>query len=174
MKEKIYKKFIVPVILAGGTGSRLWPISRKSFPKQFIEIFNDDNYSLLQKTYKRVEELENISNPIIICNEEHRFITAEQIRKLKIKPNAILLEPFSRNTGPAVAIAALHSLSHGDDPILLILPSDHLIKDQEKFIKSVRNVFILIWIVLAKLRNWRAIKGERKVFAISGEGKISM
>ncbi len=133
------KEKLLPVILCGGRGSRLWPLSRKSFPKQYLSIDSKSEFSFLQRTLNRIKDLEKENEPIIICNEEHRFITAEQIRKVKTKPTAILLEPFSRNTGPAVAIAALHSLSLGDDPVLLILPSDHLIKDQEEFIKSVRN-----------------------------------
>ena len=133
------KEKVLPVILCGGSGSRLWPLSRKSLPKQYLKINSKSEFSFLQTTLNRIKDLDKEKEPIIICNEEHRFITAEQIRKIKIKPNAILLEPFSRNTGPAVAIAALYSLSLGDDPVLLILPSDHLIKDQEKFIKSIRN-----------------------------------
>ena len=133
------KEKVLPVILCGGSGSRLWPLSRKSLPKQYLKINSKSEFSFLQTTLNRIKDLDKEKEPIIICNEEHRFITAEQIRKIKIKPNAILLEPYSRNTGPAVAIAALYSLSLGDDPVLLILPSDHLIKDQEKFIKSIRN-----------------------------------
>ena len=133
------KEKLLPVILCGGSGSRLWPLSRKSLPKQYLKINSKSEFSFLQTTLNRIKDLEKENEPIIICNEEHRFITAEQVRKLKIKPKAILLEPFSRNTAPAVAIAALHSLSHGEDPVLLILPSDHLIKDQEEFIKSLRN-----------------------------------
>ena len=135
----IKKEKLLPVILCGGSGSRLWPLSRKSLPKQYLSIDSKSKFSFLQTTLNRIKDLEKENEPIIICNEEHRFITAEQIRNVKIKPNAILLEPCSRNTGPAVAIAALHSLSLGDDPVLLILPSDHLIKDEEEFIKSVRN-----------------------------------
>ena len=135
------KEKLLPVILCGGSGSRLWPLSRKSLPKQYLSIDSKSEFSLLQKTLNRIKVLGKENEPIIICNEEHRFITAEQIRKVKIKPNAILLEPHSRNTAPAVAIAALHSLSSGDDPVLLILPSDHLIKDQEEFINSIRNAY---------------------------------
>ena len=135
----IKKEKLLPVILCGGSGSRLWPLSRKSLPKQYLSIDSKSEFSFLQTTLNRIKDLEKENEPIIICNEEHRFITAEQIRNVKIKPNAILLEPCSRNTGPAVAITALHSLSLGDDPVLLILPSDHLIKDEEEFIKSVRN-----------------------------------
>ena len=135
----IKKEKLLPVILCGGSGSRLWHLSRKSLTKQYLSIDSKSEFSFLQTTLNRIKDLEKENEPIIICNEEHRFITAEQIRNVKIKPNAILLEPCSRNTGPAVAITALHSLSLGDDPVLLILPSDHLIKDEEEFIKSVRN-----------------------------------
>ncbi len=139
MKEKISKKFIVPVILAGGKGSRLWPVSRKSFPKQFIEVLDDDNFSLLQKTYKRIEELENITKPIIICNEEHRFIVGDQMEKINIKPLSIILEPEGRNTAPAITIAALKALEQIDDPILLILSADHQIEDINNFQIAIKN-----------------------------------
>jgi mannose-1-phosphate guanylyltransferase len=132
-------KKIIPIILAGGSGSRLWPLSRKSFPKQFLNLIDNDQYSLLQKTYKRIETLENFSEPIIICNEEHRFIVGDQMRKLNIKPLAILLEQEGRNTAPAITIAALKSLEIYEDPILLILSSDHEIKNQTKFTQSIQN-----------------------------------
>ena len=76
---------IIPVILAGGSGSRLWPLSRESFPKQFLQLSDEDDNTLLQNTYKRIEDLENISKPIIICNEDHRFIVGDQMKKIKIK-----------------------------------------------------------------------------------------
>ena len=91
---------IFPVILCGGTGSRLWPLSRKSFPKQFLSICSENGKSLLQQTYERVSSFENINSPIIICNEEHRFIVAEQMRGINIVPSAIILEPYGRNTAP--------------------------------------------------------------------------
>ena len=112
MNEKISKKLIIPVILAGGKGSRLWPLSRKSFPKQFIKLLDDDNFSLLQKTYKRIESLENITRPIIICNEEHRFIVGDQMKKINTEPLSIILEPEGRNTAPAITIAALKALQN--------------------------------------------------------------
>ena len=77
---------VIPIILSGGTGSRLWPLSRESFPKQFLKLTDEGNYSLLQQTYKRIEDLENLSKPIIICNEEHRFIVGDQMRKIKTDP----------------------------------------------------------------------------------------
>ena len=81
---------IIPIILAGGTGSRLWPLSRESFPKQFLQLSDEDNYTLIQKTFKRVENLENIFKPIIICNEEHRFIVGDQMRQIKVDPLCVL------------------------------------------------------------------------------------
>ena len=101
---------IIPVILAGGSGSRLWPLSRESFPKQFLKLSDEDDNTLLQKTYKRIEDLENISKPIIICNEDHRFIVGDQMKKIKIKPSSIILEPSRRNTAPAITIAALKAI----------------------------------------------------------------
>ena len=139
MEERISKKLIVPVILAGGKGSRLWPLSRKSFPKQFIDVLNDDEFSLLQKTYKRIEELENITKPIIICNEEHRFIVGDQMNKINIEPLSIILEPEGRNTAPAITIAAIKALEEFYDPILLILSADHQIEDIENFKISIQN-----------------------------------
>ena len=105
--EKITK--IVPIILAGGNGSRLWPLSRKSFPKQFLDLL-DDKYTLLQKTYKRIENLEDVSRPIIICNEEHRFIVGHQMKDMNVEPLSIILEPEGRNTTPAITIAALKAI----------------------------------------------------------------
>jgi len=130
---------IIPIILAGGTGSRLWPLSRESFPKQFLNILKENKYTLLQKTYKRIENLANISKPIIICNEKHRFIVGDQMREIDVEPLSILLEPIGRNTAPAITIAALKAMEHDKDPILLILSSDHEIKNLEKFTLSIES-----------------------------------
>ena len=134
---------IIPVILAGGTGSRLWPLSRESFPKQFLQLSDIDNYTLLQKTYKRIEDLEDLCKPIIVCNEEHRFIVGDQMREIKTTPLSIILEPSRRNTAPAITIAALQAIEkykdENIDPILLILSSDHFIKNIDKFKKSIQN-----------------------------------
>ena len=129
---------IIPVILCGGTGSRLWPLSRESFPKQFLKL-NNYKKSLLQNTQLRLKDLNNLNPPILICNEEHRFIVAEQMRDINIKPFSILLEPFGRNTAPAITIAALKALEleNDPDPILLVLSSDHEIKDTKKFLELV-------------------------------------
>ena len=135
MSSKNIKK-IIPIILAGGTGSRLWPLSRKSFPKQFLNLL-DNKYTMLQKTYKRVDNLDDICRPMVICNEEHRFIVGHQMKEINVEPLEILLEPEGRNTTPAIAIAALKALDifkdKNIDPILLILSSDHEIKDIKKF-----------------------------------------
>tara|TARA_B100000242_G_scaffold233704_1_gene173660 strand:+ start:2257 stop:3708 length:1452 start_codon:yes stop_codon:yes gene_type:complete len=134
---------IIPIILAGGTGSRLWPLSRESFPKQFLQLTDENNYTLLQQTIKRIEGLENLCKPIIICNEEHRFIVGDQMREIKTDPLAIILEPSRRNTAPAISIAALKAIelfkNDNVDPILLILSSDHYIEETEEFRKSIQS-----------------------------------
>ena len=136
-KDSISK--ILPVILSGGIGSRLWPLSRTSFPKQYTNISQKNSYSLLQNTYLRLKNLEKLLLPLIICNEDHRFIVAEQIKELKIKPESIILEPFGRDTAPAITLAALNALQNNNDPILLILSADHEILDQEEFLRSIKE-----------------------------------
>ncbi len=131
------KNNLIPVILCGGTGSRLWPLSRAKFPKQYLSLISQSNKSLLQQTVERLETLENRENPIFICNEEHRFIVAEQIREINVKPKEIVLEPFARNTAPALAIAALKAIEDGSDPILLVLAADHVIKNNQQFLKTI-------------------------------------
>ena len=127
------KRNIIPIIMCGGSGTRLWPLSRQSFPKQFLEL-SENKKSLLQNTVERISNLKDSLNPILICNEEHRFLAAEQMREIKIKPSSILLEPIGRNTAPAIALAAIKALSINKDPILIVLSSDHEIKDQKKFL----------------------------------------
>ena len=142
MISKITHK-IIPIILAGGTGTRLWPLSRKSFPKQFLNLLDDGKYTMLQKTYKRIENLENITAPIVICNEEHRFIVGHQMKEINVEPLEILLEPEGRNTTPAITIAALKALDIFKDkniePVLLILSSDHEIKDINNFHLAIKS-----------------------------------
>ena len=128
---------IMPVILCGGSGTRLWPLSRKSLPKQYLSINSTENLTLLQNTQKRLENIDNIINPIIICNQDHRFIVAEQMREINISPNAILLEPFGKNTCAPIVISALKALKDNLDPIILVLSSDHQILDSSKFIKTI-------------------------------------
>lgn len=131
----------LPVILAGGSGSRLWPLSRQLNPKQFLPLVNSDE-SMLQATIKRLEGLDQ-HRPIIICNEQHRFLAAEQLRQLGMENSRILLEPIGRNTAPAVALAALQATATGQDPILLVLAADHLIQDVEAFHASIRCALAL-------------------------------
>lgn len=129
---------MIPVILSGGSGTRLWPLSRSSYPKQFLPITEEK--TLFQLTLERIsklnQELANFQNPIIVTNENHRFIVAEQLRQQKTAAQ-ILLEPIARNTAPAIAAAAELALSHGEDPVLLILAADHVIEQQEAFNQAV-------------------------------------
>ncbi|HBR1410453.1 mannose-1-phosphate guanylyltransferase/mannose-6-phosphate isomerase [Klebsiella pneumoniae] len=128
---------ILPVIMAGGTGSRLWPLSRELFPKQYLRLSGDD--SMLQETILRLEGL-NTSAPIIICNEQHRFLAAEQLRQIGQLKNNIILEPVGRNTAPAVALAALSAINKNDeDPLLLVLAADHVIEDIDSFHMAINK-----------------------------------
>ncbi len=133
---------LVPVILSGGKGSRLWPLSRECFPKQYINIDQVSNKTLLQNTILRLKGIKNLKNPIIICNEEHRFIVAEQMRSINVTPEPILLEPFGRNTAPAIALTAIIANDYYNDPDLLILSSDHYIKNVKAFKRRVQEGLI--------------------------------
>ncbi len=128
---------ILPVILSGGAGTRLWPLSRELYPKQLLALISDR--TLLQETALRLDGLQGACPPLIVCNEEHRFMVAEQMRQIHITQTGIFLEPIGRNTAPAVALAALNALSLGDDPLLLILPADHVIRDVERFQSAIRS-----------------------------------
>jgi mannose-1-phosphate guanylyltransferase / mannose-6-phosphate isomerase len=127
---------LIPVILAGGTGSRLWPLSRELFPKQFHALFGDG--SLLQNTLRRAGKAAGAA-PVIVCNEEHRFLVAEQCREIDQDWQRIVLEPQGRNTAPAIALAALEVCRVHGDAILLVLPSDHLISDEGGFVSAVQR-----------------------------------
>ena len=124
---------LIPVVMAGGSGTRLWPLSRKLFPKQFLPLISKD--SMLQATLNRLNGVE-LAEPITICNEEHRFIVAEQLRSLG-ELGKIILEPMGRNTAPAVALSALVAKSLGDDPLLLVLAADHVIENEVAFQNAV-------------------------------------
>ena len=126
---------VVPVIMAGGSGTRLWPLSRELFPKQFLSLTGGD--SMLQATVNRLDGLP-VSAPLVICNESHRFLVAEQLRQLGALSHNILLEPAARNTAPAVALAALQATRGGDDPLLLVLAADHVIANNAAFQAAVR------------------------------------
>jgi mannose-1-phosphate guanylyltransferase/mannose-6-phosphate isomerase len=121
---------MIPVILSGGSGSRLWPLSRKQYPKQFLALTGED--TLFQQTIKRLATA-GMQAPVLVCNKEHRFIVQEQLDAQQLSTQAILLEPFGRNTAPAVAIAAMKLLAEGRDELLLILPADHVIDNQRAF-----------------------------------------
>ena len=127
---------IQPVILSGGSGTRLWPLSREAYPKQFLPLYGSD--TMLQSTWKRVAGIAGLP-PIIVANQEHRFVAAEQLQQVGAKPDAILLEPVGRNTAPAIAIAALHAIANGSDPLLLVLPSDHVIRDIPAFHAAIAS-----------------------------------
>jgi len=125
-----------PVLLSGGSGTRLWPLSREAYPKQFLPLAGDD--TMVQATWRRVEALADLA-PIVVANEEHRFLVAEQLRQVGAPVPAILLEPVGRNTAPAIAAAALQAMAGGANPLLLVLPSDHVVRDVVGFQRAVRE-----------------------------------
>lgn len=127
---------LLPVIMAGGSGSRLWPLSRTLYPKQFLALTS--NATMLQETIKRLDGIKH-QDPLLICNEEHRFIVAEQLRKGGMDNSGIILEPIGRNTAPAIALAALKALADNEDPLLLVLAADHVIQNTEAFLSSVQH-----------------------------------
>lgn len=128
---------ILPVIMAGGTGSRLWPMSRELYPKQFLRLHGEQ--SMLQETVSRLKGLD-VKEPLVICNEQHRFLVAEQLRQIDQLSNNIILEPVGRNTAPAIALAALNAiLKHNDDPLLLVLAADHVIDSIDHFHKAIQQ-----------------------------------
>ncbi|PKG81326.1 mannose-1-phosphate guanylyltransferase/mannose-6-phosphate isomerase [Colwellia sp. 75C3] len=129
---------IFPTIMCGGSGTRLWPLSRALFPKQFLPLVNDT--SMLQDTLLRLPK--NSREPVFICNEEHRFLVAEQVRQLSQDQSSILLEPEGRNTAPAVALAAINALEKDEDALLLVLAADHVIQDTAAFHQAVEQASI--------------------------------
>ena len=120
---------IIPVILAGGSGTRLWPLSRKLHPKQFIELIGKN--TLFQEAIHSLPEL--VEKPLVICNEEHRFLAAEQLRQIDRLASGIIIEPVGKNTAPAIALAALKSIKKNENVILLVLSADILIQDVDQF-----------------------------------------
>ncbi len=125
-----------PVLLSGGSGTRLWPLSREAYPKQFLPLGGED--TMVQATWRRVEPLTSLP-PLVVANEDHRFLVAEQLREIRAPQPRILLEPVGRNTAPAIAAAALCALEDGEDPLLLVLPSDHVITNPEAFRNAVEQ-----------------------------------
>ncbi len=133
MKKNHYK--ILPVVLSGGSGTRLWPLSRELYPKQLLPLTGER--TMIQNTVTRLEGIADLGPPLIVCNESHRFMVAEQMRLINVRPSAVLLEPVGRNTAPAVAVAALQAMKDGDDPVLLVLPADHVIQNVAAFASAV-------------------------------------
>ena len=126
---------IHPVILSGGSGTRLWPMSRTLYPKQLLTLLGRE--SLLQQTVRRIAERETFAPPLLVANEEHRFIIAEQLREIAVVPRALLLEPVGRNTAPAACLAALALTETDPDPLMLLMPSDHTIGDVDAFVDAI-------------------------------------
>jgi len=123
---------IKPVILSGGSGTRLWPLSRKLYPKQLLPLVSEK--TLLQETIIRLENFPNISDTVtVICNDEHRFLVAEQLREINVNADALLLEPVGRNTAPALTLAAIANREAGHNDVLLVMPADHVIQDTKTF-----------------------------------------
>ncbi len=127
---------ILPVILSGGSGTRLWPLSREQYPKQLLPLVGED--SMLQATVQRLAGLPGIAEPLLVCNEDHRFVVAEQLRQLGSN-GTVVLEPVGRNTAPAVTLAALLALRDSQDPVMVIMPADHVILDGDRFREAVQQ-----------------------------------
>ncbi len=125
---------IVPVVLSGGSGTRLWPLSREKYPKQLLPLVDDQ--SMLQATVARMDGIPGVGDPLLVCNEEHRFVVAEQLRLLG-KRGKVILEPVGRNTAPALTLAALYASRGGSDPVLVVMPADHVILDTAAFQAAV-------------------------------------
>ncbi|MES2403714.1 MAG: mannose-1-phosphate guanylyltransferase/mannose-6-phosphate isomerase [Pseudomonadota bacterium] len=142
-----------PVILSGGSGTRLWPLSRNNLPKQFLVLSGDA--TLFQQTVARTRALAGVGAPIVVCSEEHRFLVAEQLRALNVEGASILLEPMPRNTAPAIALAAWQALANNAEAMLLVLPADHLIGDTSSFAEAVGKALPLAeqdWLVTFGIR----------------------
>ena len=131
---------LIPVVLSGGSGTRLWPLSREKYPKQLLPLVGDQ--TMLQETVARLDGIAGLGEPILVCNEEHRFAVAEQLRLLG-KQGQILLEPCGRNTAPALTLAALWARRAGEDPVLVVMPADHVILDGATFRDAVRRAATL-------------------------------
>ena len=155
---------VVPVILAGGCGTRLWPLSRSAYPKQLLRLTSDK--TLLQETILRTQLIQNISTPTIICNEEHRFLIAEQLHEIGIVDATIILEPMGKNTAPAATVAALYHLYK--NPLLLILPADHIVKNIEQFTTIINKA------IQCYSKNQLVTFGVRPTRAESGYGYIKI
>lgn len=161
---------ILPVILSGGSGTRLWPLSREAYPKQFLPLTGER--TMLQSTWLRVADIA-AQAPIVVANESHRFVAAEQLQQVGTAPSAILLEPAGRNTAPAIAAAALEARRNGEDPLLLVLPSDHLINDIPRFHQAIAQAADLAGqgkLVTFGIQPTAPETGYGYIKAVAGEG----
>jgi len=144
---------LIPLILSGGSGTRLWPVSRKNLPKQFLNLAGEG--TLFQQTIERTRELPHVAAPIVVASEDHRFLAADQLLELGIRDATIVLEPLARNTAPAIALGALQALQRDADALLLVLPADHLIGDTAAFVAVVKQAVPLAeqgWLVTFGIR----------------------
>ena len=128
---------LYPVILSGGAGSRLWPMSREALPKQLLPLVSDR--TMLQETVLRLSNIPKIAPPLLVCNNEHRFLAAEQLMQIGVKPLALMLEPLARNTAPAIAAAAKFLYDTDPDAMMLVLPADHLIENLAAFSEAIEH-----------------------------------
>lgn len=151
---------LIPLILSGGSGTRLWPVSRKNLPKQFLNLAGQG--TLFQQTIARTRALPGVGAPIVVASEDHRFLAAEQLLEAGIEGATIVLEPLARNTAPAIALGALQALAHDPEAILLVLPADHLIGDTPSFCEAVQRALPAAeqgWLVTFGIRPDRAETG---------------
>ncbi|MGC9337942.1 MAG: mannose-1-phosphate guanylyltransferase/mannose-6-phosphate isomerase, partial [Candidatus Cloacimonadia bacterium] len=132
---------LFPVILSGGSGTRLWPLSRQLYPKQFLPLIGDK--TMFQQTIERLHR-KDYQDPIVVCNEEHRFLVAEQLRQIGIENATILLEPVGRNTAPAIAMAAYEAIRRNEEAVLLVLPSDHVMEDASTFCDTIKRAMPIV------------------------------
>jgi len=128
---------LIPLILSGGSGTRLWPVSRRNLPKQFLSLSGDG--TLFQQTVARTQKLPEVTAPIIVASEDHRFLAADQLLEAGVQDATILLEPMARNTAPAIALGAMKAIERNPDALLLVLPADHLIGDTKSFVTAVQQ-----------------------------------
>ncbi len=165
---------LIPLILSGGSGTRLWPVSRKDFPKQFLPLAGEE--TLFQQTLARTRQLPDVAAPIVVASENHRFLAADQLLRAGIEGAAIMLEPFARNTAPAIALGALQALQRDPEALLLVLPADHLIGDTRAFVEAVTRAISLAandWLVTFGIRPDRPDTGFgyiRRAEAIDDHG----
>jgi mannose-1-phosphate guanylyltransferase/mannose-6-phosphate isomerase len=165
---------LIPLILSGGSGTRLWPVSRKNLPKQFLALAGKG--TLFQQTIARTRQLPDVAAPIVVASEDHRFLAADQLLEAGIRDASIVLEPLARNTAPAIALGALQALQRDPEAMLLVLPADHLIGDTDAFVEAVRQAQPLAaqdWLVTFGIRPDRPETGFgylRRAEAIDGHG----